>query len=316
MRADKITGMNLMTMNEPSLAPAVLARLDLGQIERRLVLCPRLPSLGSINGVLSELLDADQCFTSQIADVIRRDPSMTTRLLRMVNSVYYGLSTPVSSIEEAVFYLGVRQIRRLAVLTPVIEDLQKLAGTSRFPWREFWRHCIATAIMTREILGDVQPNSDEADYVAGLLHDVGKIVMAAAFPTYFDQIQLRLSGEPAPLLEVESNILGINHCELGALYLETHKLSSVTIQAVRFHHAPKLASSDARIVAAVQVADLFVRHAHIGNSGDPSEVTAEGWMEAEGWELLFPAASEARAIARANMERSLERLSTILEGLI
>ncbi len=304
-----------MSMKEP-IALAVLARLDRAQIERRLGNCPRLPSLGSINGVLRELLDADQCFTSQIADVIRRDPSMTTRLLRMVNSVYYGLSTPVSSIEEAVFYLGVRQIRRLAVLTPVIEDLQRLAGASRFPWREFWRHCIGTAMMTREILGDVQPNSDEEDYVAGLLHDVGKIVMGAAFPEYFDQVQLRMAGDPADLLLVESGILGIDHCELGALYLESHKLSAVTIQAVRFHHAPKRAGSDARIVAAVQVADLFVRHARIGNSGNPAEVTAEDWMEAEGWDLLFPAESEARALARANMERSLERLSTILEGLV
>ena len=304
-----------MTMNEPT-APVRLVRLEMAQIGRRLEACPRLPSLGSISGVLRELLDADECFTSQIADVIRRDPSMTTRLLRMVNSVYYGLSTPVSSIEEAVFYLGVRQIRRLAVLTPVIEDLQKLAGKSRFPWREFWRHCIATAIMTREILGDVQPGSDEADYVAGLLHDVGKIVMAAAFPEYFDQIQLRVTEAPASLLTIESDILGIDHCELGALYLETHKLSAVTIQAVRFHHSPRLAGSDGRIVAAVQVADLFVRHARIGNSGNPAEVTAEDWMEAEGWDLLFPADPEARILARANMEHSLERLSTILEGLV
>jgi putative nucleotidyltransferase with HDIG domain len=304
-----------MTMDE-LIKPVALARLDCDQIGRRLGACPRLPSLGSINGVLRELLDADQCYTSQIADVIRRDPSMTTRLLRMVNSVYYGLSTPVSSIEEAVFYLGVRQIRRLAVVTPVIEDLQKLAGRTRFPWREFWRHCIATAILTREILGDVQPTSDEADYVAGLLHDVGKIVMAAAFPDYFDQIQLRLREQNADLLRIETETLGINHCELGAMYLDTHKLSAVTIQAVRFHHEPKRAGSDGRIVAAVQVADLFVRHARIGNSGNPAEVTAEAWMEAEGWDMLFPAASEERAIARANMDRSLERLSTILEGLV
>src|ERR1039457_3062085 len=136
--------------------PVSLAPLDRAQIESRLGACARLPSLGSINGVLRELLDAEQCYTSQIADVIRRDPSMTARLLRMVNSVYYGLSAPVSSIEEAVFYLGVRQIRRLAVVTPVIEDLQKLAGRSGFPWREFWRHCIATTIMTRETLGEAQ----------------------------------------------------------------------------------------------------------------------------------------------------------------
>jgi len=296
--------------------PAVLPRLGGDQIERRLGSCPRLPSLGSINNVLRELLNAEQCYTSQVADVIRRDPSMTTRLLRLVNSVYYGLSAPVSSIEDAVFYLGVRQIRRLAAFTPVVEDLQKLAGKSSFPWREFWRHCVATAIMTRETLGDVQPSSDEVDYVAGLLHDVGKIITAAAFPEYFDRIQLRLAEEDGDLLRIETETLGINHCELGALYLGGHKLPSVAIQTVRFHHDPKRAASDVRIVAAVQVADLFVRHARIGNSGNPAEVTKEAWLAAEGWERLFPASSEERSMARANMQRSLERLPVILEGLV
>jgi putative nucleotidyltransferase with HDIG domain len=266
--------------------------------------------------VLRELLDAEQCYTSQVADVIRRDPSMTTRLLRLVNSVYYGLSTPVSSIEEAVFYLGVRQIRRLAIVTPVIEDLQKLAGRSGFPWREFWRHCIATAIMTREILGEVQPGSDEGDYVAGLLHDVGKIVMVAAFPEYFEQIQARLCEEKTRLLPMEIETLGITHCELGARYLSAHKLPAATIQVVRFHHQPDCATTDHRLVAAVQVADLFVRHAAIGNSGNPEEVTEATWVGAEGWNQLFPDAPEERTIARANMERSPERLSTILEGLV
>ena len=264
--------------------PALLPRLDSDQIERRLAACPRLPSLGSINDVLRELLNAEQCYTSQVADVIRRDPSMTTRMLRLVNSVYYGLSVPVSSIEEAVFYLGVRQIRRLAIVTPVIEDLQKLAGRTGFPWREFWRHCIATAIMTRETLGEVQAGSDEVDYVAGLLHDVGKIVMVAAFPEYFEQ--------------------------------SAHNLPIATIHAVRFHHHPGSATTDIRLVAALQVADLFVRHAAIGNSGNPEEVTTEAWVGADGWNLLFPGADEEQTFARANMERSLERLSTILEGLV
>jgi putative nucleotidyltransferase with HDIG domain len=310
--------------------PALLPRLDPDQIEERLAACPRLPSLGSINDVLRELLDAEQCYTSQVADVIRRDPSMTTRLLRLVNSVYYGLSVPVSSIEEAVFYLGVRQIRRLAIVTPVIEDLQKLAGRTRFPWREFWRHCIATAIMTREALGEVQPGLDEVDYVAGLLHDVGKIVMVAAFPEHFEQIQAELQQLPGTptrqhsttptlrvsLLTLEEEMLGMNHCELGAQYLNAHKLPAATIQAVRFHHDPGLASDDHRLVAAVQVADLFVRQAAIGSSGNPEPVTAESWIAAEGWDILFNGATDERAIARANMERSLERLSTILEGLV
>jgi putative nucleotidyltransferase with HDIG domain len=296
--------------------PAPLPQLASDQIERRLSGCPRLPSLGSINAVLRELLDAEQCYTSQVADVIRRDPSMTTRLLRLVNSVYYGLSVPVSSIEEAVFYLGVRQIRRLAVVTPVIEDLQKLAGRSGFPWREFWRHCIGAALMTRETLGEVQPSSDEVDYVAGLLHDVGKIIMVAAFPEYFEHIQARVRDEGSGLLQIEAATLGIDHCELGARYLSAHKLPSATIQAVRFHHRPSHAPADIQLVAAVQVADLFVRHAGIGTSGNPESVTTETWVAAEGWNYLFPNTPQERAIARANMERSLERLSTILEGLV
>lgn len=296
--------------------PARLPRLDPEQVQRRLGDCPRLPSLGSVNNVLRELLDAEQCYTSQVADVIRRDPSMTTRLLRMVNSVYYGLSAPVGSIEEAVFYLGVHQIRRLAVLTPVIEDLQKLAGRGNFPWRDFWRHCIATAVLTRQTFGDVLPNNDETDYVAGLLHDVGKLVIASAFPEYFERIQTRLREPGTDLLEVEKDILGYDHCELGAQYLSSHKLPEATIQTVRWHHHPASATSDQRLVAAVQLSDLLVRRANIGDSGNPAPVTQEVWASAEGWEVIFPKAPQERAIAQANMERGLEKLCRLLEGIV
>src|SRR5678815_1697308 len=166
--------------------PATIGPLDRNQIETRLKNCPRLPSLSTINSALRELLSSDRRYTSQISEVIRRDPSLTARLLRLVNSVYFGLTTPVNSIEEAVFYLGVRQIRQLAVVTPVIEDFQKLAGSTAFQWREFWQHCIATAILTRELTSSMMRLEDESDYVAGLVHDVGRIVMASAFQNHFN----------------------------------------------------------------------------------------------------------------------------------
>ena len=105
-----------------------LRRLDRKEINNRLELCPPLPSLSSINKALQGLLFAEQRFSAQISEIVRRDPSLTSRLLRLVNSVYYGLTTPVNSIEEAVFYLGVRQIRQLTTVTPIIEDFQKLSG--------------------------------------------------------------------------------------------------------------------------------------------------------------------------------------------
>lgn len=302
---------------ETTLASRPVVPLDEAQIEARLRGCARLPSLGSINSALRELLAGDQSYIAQISEVIRRDPSLTARLLRLVNSVYFGLSSPVNSIEEAIFYLGVRQIRQLAMLTPVIEDFQKLAGNAPFPWREFWRHCIGVAIMTREVISVVRVPNDEADYVAGLVHDVGKIAMAAAFPGHFAEVQRRLAEQPASLTDVELAVLGMDHCELGARYLQHHNLPEAMIETARHHHKPERASHHVTIVAAVSVADMLVRHAKLGISGNVLEVPVDSWREASAWALLFPNLNEQElSLAEASLQRSLGRLPVVLEGLL
>ncbi|MBL9137214.1 MAG: HDOD domain-containing protein [Verrucomicrobiales bacterium] len=297
--------------------PVALPKCDAHQIENRVRNCPRLPSLGSVNSALRELLSADQRYTSQIAEVIRRDPSLTARLLRLVNSVYFGFSTPINSIEEAVFFLGVRQIRQLAMMTPIIEDFQKLAGSVKFEWREFWQHCIGTAILTREVTGAFEVPGDESDYVAGLVHDVGKIVMAAAFPDHFAAIQAQHRESLRDLCSLETEILGVDHTELGALYLRSHRLPELLVETARFHHNPEAAPRHARIIAAVQIADLLIRHAQIGNSGNRREITSDAWLNASGWDILCAQKSgEEKSIAEASLLRSLERLATILDGLV
>lgn len=287
------------------------------QVQVRLKQSARLPSLGSIHSALRELLTAEQRYTSQISEIIRRDPSLTARLLRLVNSVYYGLSSPVNSIEEAVFYLGVRQIRQLAMVTPVIEDFQRLAGNTPFPWRGFWQHCIGTAILTREVISALEVPADESDYVAGLIHDVGKIIMAASFPEHFAEVRRRVDAGAANLLEVEIEVLGMPHTELGGHYLKNHNLPDVMIETARFHHEPERASHHARIVAAVQIANLMMTYARIGESGNPVTPTDEDWLKANGWSILYPHEDDSdNTIARAALKRSLDRLPTILEGLV
>ncbi len=298
-------------------APKPVLPLTEQQIQVRLKASARLPSLGSIHSALRELLTAEQRYTTQISEIIRRDPSLTARLLRLVNSVYYGLSAPVNSIEEAVFYLGVRQIRQLAMVTPVIEDFQRLAGNTPFPWRGFWQHCIGTAILTREVISAVEVPADESDYVAGLIHDVGKIVMSASFPEHFAEVRRRMDGGETELLRVEFEVLGMNHTQLGALYLKNHNLPDVMIETASFHHEPERASHHGRIVAAVQIANLMMRYARIGESGNPQVPTDDDWLKASGWAILFPGQDESNhAIARATLKRSLDRLPTILEGLV
>ena len=302
------------------LTPGILKTagpLDRKDIEQRLRNCPRLPSLGSINSALRELLNADNRYAAQISDVIRRDPSLTARLLRLVNSVYYGFNSRINSIEEAVLYLGVRQIRQLATVTPIIEDFQRIAGKTQFPWRLFWQHCISTAILTREILNSEKSTGDEADYVAGLIHDVGKIAMASVFPAHFTLIQQRLAAEPTELLALEVEVLGIDHAELGGLYLEYHNLPDVLIESARCHHEPEKAVRHPEVVAAVQLADRLARFSKIGDSGNPGEITFQDWVDSSGWNILYP----ERAVIeldhkRADLKRNLEHLPTILEGIV
>lgn len=293
-----------------------LSLVDRATIEQRVKRCILMPSLRSIDHALRGLLNSDQCYTQQISEIIRRDPSLTTRLLRLVNSVYYGRTTPISSVEEAVFYLGVRQIRQLATVTPVIEDFQRFAGNTPFPWREFWQYCIGVAIMTREVISCVLVPADDSDYLAGLVHDMGKIVMAATFPDHFMEINRCAAMHHRPLVEIEAEVLGMTHTELGAIYCQKHKLPDIMIESALYHHEPERASHHPKIIAAVQIADLLVRHTRIGNSGETSDITAEIWLNASGWDILFPQSRESeRDIAHAALRRSLNRLPSILQGL-
>jgi HD-like signal output (HDOD) protein len=300
-----------------NLTSKTIKRLGLNEIQSQLARCPSLPSLSSINKSLLGLVLTEHRYTAQIGEIISRDPSLTSRLLRLVNSVYYGLSTPVTSIEEAVFYLGIRQIRQLTLVTPVIEDFQKLTSQCAFPWREFWQHCIGTGILTHEIAGVAQATPDDSDYIAGLVHDVGKIVMAWAFPDHFTEIHRLAILGTQDLIEIENSVLGMDHAELGALYMERHRMSELLIQTARYHHSPEKAQSHGEIIASVQIADLLIRCEKMGCSGNYLPVTSEQCFAASGWKVLYPDARETeQAIARASLSRTLELMPRMLEGLV
>jgi putative nucleotidyltransferase with HDIG domain len=303
-------------MAQTMMVPSVV-RLGRGDIQAQLARCPSLPSLGSINKALQGLLLTEQRYTAQIAEIIRRDPSLTSRLLRLVNSVYFGLTTPVNSIEEAVFYLGVRQIRQLAMVTPVIEDFQRLTRQCQFPWREFWQHCIGSALLTREVTANVPGPTEDSDYVAGLVHDIGKIVMAWAFPEHFSEIHRQALAGTESLSTIEDAVLGINHSELGAAYLERHRLPELMIYSARYHHCPEKAPQFRHTIAAVQLADLLLRSSKVGCSGDYVPVSRESCYTSQVWSVLLARTPEAeQAMVKASLSRTLEQIPMMLEGMV
>ncbi|PTX90866.1 HDOD domain-containing protein [Opitutus sp. ER46] len=288
------------------------------EIKRRIVACPKLASLQSVNRELNALVRSERSVLSQIAEVIRRDPSLAARLLRMVNSVYFGLSTHVNNIEEAVFFLGLRQVRELAMATPVLEELGRLQSGRPLPWRDLWTHSIGTAIMTREILSSTALHiDDDTDYLVGLLHNVGKIIMAYAFPDELQAIIATRVHTPADVAAREREIIGWDHGQIGAYYLGRHNLPDEIVMAVEHHDAPEKAPEHQFFAAAIQVADYVVRH-HAIHSGfeQVDSIPTDAWMSLPGWSILYGNEDHENELARAAIGNSLRRLPSMIEGLL
>lgn len=289
-------------------------------IRQRIESCPKLASLQSINRALAEVLNSEYSVASQIAGIIRRDPSLSARLLRMVNSVYFGLATRVNSLEEAVFFLGLRQIRELATATPVIEEMERFQTktSAGLPWRELWKHSIGTALMTREILSSTGlSDEDDTHYLVGLLHNVGKIVMATAFPEELRQLVGLPAGSVAQFAEQERHILGWDHARIGAHFLRRHNLPEEIAEAVEYHNHPEDAPEFQHLAAAVQVADHLVRHIGIeGGFETVPPIAVNAWLQLPGWQILYGSLENGAPSIQASLAQSLRRLPQLLSGMI
>lgn len=304
----------------PPSTPAVSPALDDQEIRRRINACPKLASLQVNNQALSALVKSEQSLTSQIAEIIRRDPSLSARLLRMVNSVYFGLGARVNNIEEAVFFLGLRQIRELSVATPVIEELERLQGavSAPLPWKDLWAHSIGCAILTREILRATPLSiDDDTDYLVGLLHNIGKVVMAYSFPDELVQVMSAAHATPVDVCQHERRLIGWDHAQIGSYYLQKHQVSEEITTAVRYHCEPDRAPRHRLFAAAVQLADHLVRHAGVSGGFEKVEpVQRDSWLQLEGWHILYGSDGPETTLARAAIENALQRLPSMLGGLV
>ena len=281
--------------------------------------CPKLASLRSINETLRSLLESEDSFLAQIAEVIRLDPSLTTRVLDLVNSIFFGSkdNKRISGVEEASIFLGLNRIRELLFATPIIEEILELGkNTPSFPWEEFWKNSIGTAILTRELLSVLEINyEEEADYVAGLLHNLGILILAITFPDYFREIYLQKYDSARDLIEEEENKVGWNHAKIGAYYLWNHHISDEIVDAINWHDQPEKSKESPKLAAAIQVSEAIV--SELGFVGLPNKCKQRelgSYQNLEGWKILTSEHKEPGKVIEF-IEEASERLNQSLKGI-
>jgi putative nucleotidyltransferase with HDIG domain len=220
-----------------------------------------LPALASvIEAVMAAVIE--ETSAAEIAKIIEKDSSVTARILKVINSAFYGLSGHVSTVSQAVPLLGIQVVKNI-VLTFSVLDIFSENKTPGFDFQKLWEHSFATAAASRLIARHVRYEDGEEALVAGLLHDIGILVFARhAFEDYREVLSARETTQ-RPLVEIEQEILGITHAETGALLAEKWKLPDVLVVPIRYHHHETLPEDMHRqaklLTNIVHVADVMCR---------------------------------------------------------
>jgi putative nucleotidyltransferase with HDIG domain len=226
-------------------------------------------SLGSYGPVLAEIeaaLQSPQCSLNSIGDAIQKDPDLTARLLRLANSPFFGFANRLSTVAEAVSLLGIQQIQDMIVASSVLEQF-KGVPEHLVNMDSFWRHSLAVGICARLLAMERRLPKPDKFFVAGLLHDVGRLVLFSQAADQAEKVFACSQSEKILLRDAEKKILGYDHQQIAAELLQSWSYPNALVQAVAFHHAPN--NSVARLDAAVvHIADHLVNAMGIGSSGE------------------------------------------------
>jgi HD-like signal output (HDOD) protein/CheY-like chemotaxis protein len=214
----------------------------------------KLPSVSDIYWELTSALASQQTSSEDIAEIIQKDPSMCARLLQIVNSAFFGLARCVTSIPEAIAYVGTEVLGGLILQQQLFASVQMIS-IDGFSLEEFQEHSLRTAKLAKKLIGS--PRLADQAFTSALLHDIGKMLIAYSCPDGFAKVveERRRSGRPAHV--VEEDLLGITHAEVGGYLLGIWGLPLPIVESVAFHHSPSLCvNAECEMLAAVHVADV------------------------------------------------------------
>ena len=197
-----------------------------------------LPVLPSIVLDLIHSLESEDVDVATLAEKMSRDQALAAKILRLANSSFYGLAAKVKTVKQAIVVLGFDSARALAVASNVIDTFGGGAGGARrVDAADFWRHSIATALCAKNLAGRAGLDPDAA-FIAGLLHDIGRLVLAISFPDRYAEVLDDCERNDATVDAAELRVFGLDHQRAGQMLAEAWKFPPLIQRAIGQHHAP------------------------------------------------------------------------------
>ncbi len=230
-----------------------------------------LVSLPQVAAKVTQLVDDPQSSASDLGEVISQDPALALRILQLANSPLYGMRQEVDTISRAVTILGTLQIRDLVLATSAVNSFDGIPN-DLVQMEDFWRHSLFSGLAARTIASNRLDGREESSFIAGLLHNVGKLVIYHRLPEAAVQsMMMILDGEVGERYLAERSILGFDHAQVGGALLNQWGLPEHLVEAAEFHHEPDKARHHPAEAALIHVANSLATMAQI-DSSNPADV--------------------------------------------
>jgi len=272
----------------------------------------RMPNLSPTVAKVLALVNDPNSSAKDLIRVIQVDPVLTGKVLALCNSAYFGIAKKISSVARATILLGMNTIKNLTLTTAVLALFSSSPKRARFDPANFWRHSLGCAVCCRMIaaLTKLSPVIQEEFFVAGLMHDVGRLVIVHQLPDVYRRIAEDAASARRPVMEAEIEALGEPHTEIGMLLADKWRLAEHLGLAIGFHHAPLETEKFGELTAACYLSDNYCEVNQIGYGGD--ETTDEFAPEAAS--RLGMAAEAITGELDGRLEEELEKASIFVVG--
>jgi putative nucleotidyltransferase with HDIG domain len=224
-----------------------------------------LPTLPVIVTRILEVADEAGSSARELAEIISHDQSVSAKVLNLANSAFYGFSKRISTIPQAVVVLGFETVKSLALSVSVFQTLSQKVGRVSFDREQFWMHSIGCAAAAKLVAKGMGLKDAGTPFVAGLLHDVGKVILDTYFNDKYQEVIEGMVEEGRPAMDVETDVLNIDHAEVGGLLATRWKFPDALVAPIAYHHNLLSAQGEnLNVVVMVHLANILAKKGGIG----------------------------------------------------
>jgi len=267
-----------------------------------------LPTLPTVAMEVMKLVNDPESSMMDIVDVIQQDPALTTKILKISNSAFYGMRQRIDSVNRALVVLGMSEINNLVTSISIFNTFPIDPELVTFDREKFWLHCAVTGEIAKAISVKLGMKIYSEVFTAGLLHDIGKIIFDHLFHDEFSEALEISYFDKEPLYDAEKKVFETNHMQVGAFIGETWKLPKNLIDVMLYHHTPKKAQNNRIIVAIISLANQLSKASDSSFSGEELNLCI---TETDAWKIIQ---NEIPNIEEIDIERFTFELAELVEN--